>query len=145
MKKIFFLLFVLLAAQNSTTVSAQTEKTNKQAESQEKKKNEEKLLQHGRNFVDKNGDGYNDNAPDDDGDGIPNALDPDFKGPRRQKGKQGFVDLNGDGINDNNGILNGNKGKNGFGPAAGKGKGPGFNNRLKAGEALKVPVKSGNK
>ena len=30
------------------------------------------------NFVDLNGDGYNDNAPDADGDGIPNGLDPDY-------------------------------------------------------------------
>jgi hypothetical protein len=55
--------------------------------------------QHGNNFVDANGDGYNDNAPDHDGDGIPNGLDEDYNG----KGKKGFVDLDGDGINDNAG------------------------------------------
>lgn len=52
-------------------------------------------------FVDKNKDGYNDNAPDHDGDGIPNGLDPDFK---KQKGKQKrfgkFIDKNGNGIDD---------------------------------------------
>ena len=32
----------------------------------------------GKNFVDLNGDGFNDNAPDLDGDGIPNGLDPDY-------------------------------------------------------------------
>jgi hypothetical protein len=32
----------------------------------------------GKNFVDLNGDGINDNAPDADGDGIPNGLDPDW-------------------------------------------------------------------
>ena len=32
----------------------------------------------GPNFVDLNGDGFNDNAPDHDGDGIPNGLDPDY-------------------------------------------------------------------
>ncbi len=32
----------------------------------------------GTNFVDLNGDGFNDNAPDHDGDGIPNGLDPDW-------------------------------------------------------------------
>lgn len=73
--------------------------------------------QHGKNFVDKNGDGYNDNAPDHDGDGIPNGLDPDFKGPKMQKHK--FVDLDGDGIKDNadNGMKKGimNKGGKGFG------------------------------
>ena len=52
---------------------------------------------HGHKFVDEDGDGYNDNAPDDDGDGIPNGLDEDYMG----SGKKGFVDLDGDGINDN--------------------------------------------
>ena len=32
----------------------------------------------GSNFVDLNGDGFNDNAPDLDGDGIPNGLDEDY-------------------------------------------------------------------
>lgn len=32
----------------------------------------------GKNFVDLDGDGFNDNAPDHDGDGIPNGLDPDY-------------------------------------------------------------------
>lgn len=32
----------------------------------------------GKNFVDLNGDGFNDNAPDADGDGIPNGLDDDY-------------------------------------------------------------------
>jgi hypothetical protein len=39
---------------------------------------------HGFNvggFVDDNGDGYNDLAPDADGDGIPNGLDPDYVRP----------------------------------------------------------------
>ncbi len=31
-------------------------------------------------FIDEDGDGFNDLMPDDDGDGIPNAIDPDFKG-----------------------------------------------------------------
>jgi len=30
-------------------------------------------------FIDENGDGFNDNAPDHDGDGIPNRIDPDFR------------------------------------------------------------------
>ena len=60
-------------------------------------------------FVDKDGDGYNDNAPDHDGDGIPNGLDPDWqkivkykgRGPGQGKGhKRKFIDLDGDGIND---------------------------------------------
>ena len=32
-------------------------------------------------FVDENGDGFNDLAPDADGDGIPNGLDPDYVPP----------------------------------------------------------------
>lgn len=70
----------------------------------------------GANFVDENGDGFNDNAPDHDGDGIPNGQDPDYikaqdgsgknsengkAGKTGQKGNRGFVDENGDGINDN--------------------------------------------
>jgi hypothetical protein len=70
-----------------------------------------------KGFVDENGDGINDNAPDADGDGIPNGQDPDYvkpadgsgagvgQGSARGKGRgakfHGFVDENGDGINDN--------------------------------------------
>jgi hypothetical protein len=55
----------------------------------------------GAGFVDENGDGYNDNAPDHDGDGIPNRLDPDYVpvNPEQEKGR-GFIDEDGDGIND---------------------------------------------
>jgi len=58
---------------------------------------------HGAGFVDANGDGYNDNAPDADGDGIPNGMDPDYTGAKMRHGNpsKGFVDANGDGINDN--------------------------------------------
>ena len=53
-------------------------------------------------FVDKDGDGYNDLAPDHDGDGIPNGLDPDWRKMKRKRAHQSqFVDSNGDGINDN--------------------------------------------
>jgi len=61
---------------------------------------------HGRRFVDANGDGYNDLAPDADGDGIPNGQDPDYEptGSHQRYGKKGpgknFVDEDGDGIND---------------------------------------------
>ncbi|MBK7105622.1 MAG: hypothetical protein IPH62_10100 [Ignavibacteriae bacterium] len=64
---------------------------------------------HGKNFVDEDGDGYNDNAPDHDGDGIPNGLDEDYVSP----GKNSFVDEDGDGINDN-ATGNGNGARNGF-------------------------------
>ena len=57
---------------------------------------------HGAGFVDVNGDGYNDNAPDHDGDGIPNGQDPDYVPVNPDQGKRfgGFVDEDGDGIND---------------------------------------------
>ena len=42
---------------------------------------------HGRHFIDLDGDGYNDNAPDHDGDGIPNGLDPDWKRGQGGRGK----------------------------------------------------------
>jgi len=60
-------------------------------------------MKHGVGFVDENGDGYNDNAPDADGDGIPNGMDEDYSGSKARKGNhaKGFVDADGDGINDN--------------------------------------------
>jgi hypothetical protein len=81
------MLFVLFIA--NTTTQAQDETVNKPVN---------------KGFVDLNGDGYNDNAPDADGDGIPNGRDEDYDGPMSRNGNngtKGFVDLNGDGINDN--------------------------------------------
>lgn len=59
-------------------------------------------VDHGINFIDENGDGYNDNAPDADGDGIPNGMDEDYvrAGVGKNGAPQGFVDEDGDGIND---------------------------------------------
>lgn len=89
-------------------------------------------------FVDENGDGYNDNAPDADGDGIPNGMDPDYTGPKMHNGNgsRGFVDADGDGINDNamdddgDGIPNGQdpdfvRPQDGSGRMNGQGKGKG--------------------
>lgn len=53
-----------------------------------------------KGFVDVNGDGFNDNAMDDDGDGIPNGQDADYTGTPSGNGR-GFADADGDGINDN--------------------------------------------
>jgi len=67
-------------------------------------KSQVKTNQHGSGFLDANKDGYNDNAPDADGDGIPNGRDEDYSGSKFRKGNdgtKGFVDLNGDGLNDN--------------------------------------------
>lgn len=90
---------------------------------------------HGIGFVDENGDGYNDNARDDDGDGIPNGMDEDYAGAKARKGNaaKGFVDMDGDGINDNamdedgDGIPNGQdpdfvRPNDGQGKGASKGK-----------------------
>ena len=54
-------------------------------------------------FIDADGDGYNDNAADRDGDGIPNGMDDDYTGAKNRKGNgsRGFVDADGDGVNDN--------------------------------------------
>ena len=63
-------------------------------------------------FVDEDGDGYNDNAPDHDGDGIPNSLDADWiklQKEAKKKEARRFVDLDGDGIDDN--LQMGKKGK----------------------------------
>ena len=57
---------------------------------------------HTQVFVDEDGDGYNDLAPDHDGDGVPNGLDQDWQKMKRNRVHQNhFVDSNGDGINDN--------------------------------------------
>ena len=85
-------------------------------------------MQHGAGFVDENGDGYNDNAPDHDDDGIPNGMDPDYSRPQAGAGRGGcgFVDENGDGINDNRGSAGGKRGgcsRGGYGPGTGAGNG----------------------
>ena len=85
-------------------------------------------------FVDANGDGINDNAPDHDGDGIVNHEDPDYKplGQGRGRGARGqFVDENADGINDlapdddNDGIPNGQD-EDFVRPSTGQGRGKGL-------------------
>ncbi len=102
---------------------------------QEKNKNlggdpQQTQTQHGNRFVDLDGDGYNDNAPDHDGDGIPNGLDEDYVGAN--KGKNKFVDLDGDGINDNAKQGKSSKAKmmnkKGIGPKNGTGSGVGNGN-----------------
>ena len=53
----------------------------------------------GAGFIDENLDGYNDLAPDTDGDGIPNGMDADFI--KNSNSGRNFVDEDGDGFNDN--------------------------------------------
>jgi hypothetical protein len=82
----------LALAQDSTKQDLSTEK---QMQQQNQERNRER-----HNFVDENGDGYNDNAPDHDGDGIPNVLDPDYRAQKQKGQQEEFVDADGDGIND---------------------------------------------
>jgi hypothetical protein len=86
-----------------------------------------------KGFVDANGDGYNDNAKDDDGDGIPNNHDDDYTGTRQSTNGRGFVDANGDGINDNAPDHDGDGIPNGQDPDFVKGTGAGS----PAGKALR--------
>lgn len=79
----------------STLIAQDSVKVNNQNQNNEQEKEK---IEHGLKFVDEDGDGFNDNAPDHDGDGIPNGLDPDYKGKGKRKH---FIDLDGDGINDN--------------------------------------------
>ena len=86
--------FILLVNFNYAQDSTKVEKEIKNA--QLKSGNQGK-------FIDANGDGYNDNAPDHDGDGIPNGLDADFMNLKKRDNDNflKYVDSNGDGINDN--------------------------------------------
>jgi len=100
------------------TTNQQKEKSQNNIKTQAQKPTiDPSKIQHSYRFVDKNGDGYNDNAPDHDSDGIPNGVDPDYKGAKVGSGKR-FTDMNGDGINDNRGTgkrASGKKGRGGYG------------------------------
>ena len=91
MKRFLLILAVLLLGQfvvpNGTLLAQDTTRV-KQAKGQKRIP-----------FVDKNGDGYNDLLPDHDGDGIPDAMDPDWHKKQHRKHHR-FIDLDGDGIND---------------------------------------------
>ncbi len=113
MKKYLIFWFILIGLLIFSTDNFAQDSTKAQNQRQIKTKvNTGKQTQkkHGRKFVDKDGDGYNDNAPDHDGDGIPNGLDDDYMGA----GKNAFIDLDGDGINDNLNYGNGYGARNGF-------------------------------
>ena len=90
---IFFTLFLIVNfnfAQDSTKVKKEIKNTQLESGNQGK-------------FIDADGDGYNDNAPDHDGDGIPNGLDADFMNLKKRNNDNflEYVDSDGDGINDN--------------------------------------------
>jgi hypothetical protein len=73
---------------------------------------------HGSYFIDLNNDGFNDNAPDLDGDGIPNGQDPDYTRPLNGKGSKFMGDRNGYGYEykNNYGYGTGNCNGTGNGP-----------------------------
>jgi len=90
--RVFLLVISIILGFNSLAMAQDTTKV------------KDKDVKKTQPFVDEDGDGYNDNAPDHDGDGIPNGLDPDWKKLKKGEGKgkrKRFVDLDGDGINDN--------------------------------------------
>jgi hypothetical protein len=70
----FYIMPVLLAILLAGNAYAQEDKNSGQADKTAKK--EIKTPQ----FIDEDGDGFNDLMPDSDGDGIPDMIDPDFKG-----------------------------------------------------------------
>ena len=76
---------------------------NSSLQAQDSTKIKDNKTEHNQFFIDKDGDGYNDNAPDHDGDGIPNGLDSDWQKLKKSKGKKKlrYIDLDGDGVDDN--------------------------------------------
>ena len=107
MYKIIGVTFFMLCIINNTMAQDSL----KSADTQKKQIDQQKQKESSQKFVDLDGDGFNDNAPDHDGDGIPNGLDPDW-----QKENEKFVDLDGDGINDNNFQEQNRQRQNAFGP-----------------------------
>jgi len=93
---ILYLLIILLLL-SGLSLAQDSTKANKKAQ------NEKQHANKHQNFIDADGDGYNDNAPDHDGDGIPNGLDPDYikLGKRENSKSLEYIDSDGDGINDN--------------------------------------------
>ena len=98
------LLMLLIALPASLQAQVELKKTEQnQTQSAGDIKSPDQSKIHGSRFIDKNLDGYRDNAPDSDGDGIPNGSDSDYPGSKNRRGNNGnnrFSDLNGDGIND---------------------------------------------
>jgi hypothetical protein len=114
-------------AKVQSKVKAEVKDQNQAGKQEDTQADMKKKTIHGPNFVDQNNDGYNDNAPDHDGDGIPNGQDPDYTGAGKGKRQQQFVDNDGDGIADNL-VKQGGKGygskqnrRGGYGPGDGTG------------------------
>ena len=104
------------------------------------------------NFIDEDGDGFNDNAPDADGDGIPNGMDEDYVRPEDGSGNMyrkgqvdGFSVQNtefakgmGNGPGQGQGYGPGDGTGIGVGPGDGTGFGPGNGDCIDGGAATKV-------
>lgn len=142
---LFFLLYILFSS--SLFAQDNPKKNNEKTKTKTEVKTK---IQHGYGFVDADGDGYNDNAPDHDGDGIPNGIDPDYHGAKHKKR---FVDIDGDGINDN-AVLGKRKGNNknfknndfdkkGNGPQRGNVRGTDQNNPQPRGAQSRTPKGKG--
>ena len=119
------------------------------------------LIEHGPRFIDENGDGYNDNAPDFDGDGIPNGLDSDYTPVNDGTGTRaghlgenrfghgvrvgGFIDENGDGFNDNAPDIDNDGIPNGIDPDyVPSNGGTGSGNGARNGRRLRSNISDGN-
>jgi len=133
-KHIIFFLFVFALLPFFTINAQDSLKTKNKGQDTQAK------IKHGPRFVDKDGDGFNDNAPDHDGDGIPNGLDPDYQG---QGKKKHFVDLDGDGINDTTEDEEDESIQKGFGPK-GKSANQGMSQQNGTGKQKGKGKKSGN-
>ncbi len=88
-------------------------------------------------FIDEDGDGFNDLAPDADGDGIPNYADDDYMPPQDGSGA-GYGGNSGSGNGPGSG--NGNGPRNGNGPGNGMGHGAGTGD----GDCITDPVPVSN-
>jgi len=82
-----FSVILILVIFYASSLLAQDEPKEEKNQIKNQVNSELKTIQHGRGFVDTNGDGFNDNAPDIDGDGIPNGQDPDFVRPQDGTGQ----------------------------------------------------------
>lgn len=102
-------------------------------------------------FLDENGDGFNDLAPDADGDGIPNGLDADYAPPLDGTGNRFNADT---GVCDEDGFAYRHQykwkhvlGDQGFGPGDGTGNGgtgPGDGTGFGPGDGTCTPQLDGN-
>ena len=101
---------------------------------------------HGPTFIDEDGDGFNDNAPDHDGDGIPNGRDADYTRPKDGSGRlqgQGNAQASLQGQGNSRVSGQGNARGNGRGAGRGAGNGKGRNQTAVTGVQKAAPVGAG--